>query len=52
VSAELLYEPLSYRFVMDLLADETDLTERFGGYYAETDTSPLLVAAIEPATVR
>jgi hypothetical protein len=52
VSAELLYEPLSYQFVVDLLADETELTERFGGYYRETDRTPLVVASIEPATVR
>ena len=52
VSAELLYEPLSYRFVMDMLADGTELTERFGGYYGETDRSPLVVAEIEPATVK
>jgi len=52
LSAELLYEPLSYRFVVDLLAAETDLTEQFGGYYGATDRTPLVVAAIEPATVR
>jgi len=52
VSAELLYEPLSYQFVVDLLADETELTERFGGYYEEADRAPLAVAAIQPATVR
>jgi hypothetical protein len=52
VSAELLYEPLSYQFVMDLLSDNTELTERFGGYYGQTDRAPLAVAAIEPATVR
>ena len=52
VSAELLYEPLSYQFVADLLADETELTERFGGYYRQTDTAPLVVAAIQPAIVR
>jgi hypothetical protein len=52
VSAELLYEPLSYQFVIDLLADKTELTERFGGYYEEADRAPLVVAAIEPATVR
>ncbi len=49
VAAELLYEPLSYRFVQDLLADKTALTERFGGYYRGTDKTPLLVAAIEAA---
>jgi hypothetical protein len=52
LSAELLYEPLSYQFVADLLADETELTERFGGYWGEADRAPLVVAAIEPATVR
>jgi hypothetical protein len=52
VSAELLYEPLSYRFVTDLLADKTELTERFGGYYGETDRIPLVVAAIKQATAR
>ena len=52
VSAELLYEPLSYQFVKDLLADKTELTERFGGYYGETDRAPLVVASIEPAKVK
>jgi hypothetical protein len=47
-SAELLYEPLSYRFVQDLLADGTPLTERFAGYYGATDRAPLRVAAIAP----
>ncbi len=52
VIAELLYEPLSYQFVVDLLADETELTERFGRYYGEMDRTPLLVASIKPATVK
>ncbi len=52
VRAELLYEPLSYRFVADMLADGTELTERFGGYYWETDRAPLVVAAIEAVAVR
>ncbi|MCX6028136.1 MAG: hypothetical protein NT169_02395 [Chloroflexi bacterium] len=51
-SAELLYEPLSYQFVQDLLRDKTPLTERFGGYYGETDKSPLRVAAIEPVKTK
>lgn len=51
-SAELLYEPLSYQFVQDLLRDKTPLTERFGGYYAATDKTPLRVAAVEPKQVR
>jgi hypothetical protein len=47
-SAELLYEPLSYRFIQDLLVDQTDLTEKFIGYYGEVEKSPLRVAAITP----
>lgn len=46
-AAELLYEPLSYQFVQDLLLDETPLVKRLGGYYGATDKTPLLVAAIE-----
>jgi hypothetical protein len=52
VNAELLYEPLSYQFVRDLLVDKTPLTERFGGYYGATDKTPLPVASIEPVTTR
>lgn len=52
VRAELLYEPLSYRFVKDLLTDKTPLTERFAGYYGATDKSPLQAAVLEPATVK
>ena len=52
VNAELLYEPLSYRFVQDMLVDKTPLTERFGGYYGETDKTPLVVAAIEPSKTK
>ncbi len=49
LNAELQYEPLSYRFVQDLLADKTPQTERFGSYYGATDKSSLVAAAIEPA---
>jgi hypothetical protein len=51
VSAELLYEPLSYRFIQDMLVDGTELTDRFGGYYEAADKTPVLVSAIEPATI-
>ena len=52
LSAELLYEPLSYRFIQDLFLDKTPLTERFRGYYAEADKTPLVVAAIEAAKTK
>jgi len=52
LNAELLYEPLSYLFVQDMLVDKTPLTERFGGYYGETDKTPLVVAAIEPSKTK
>jgi hypothetical protein len=47
--AELLYAPLSYRFVQNLLADLTPPADRFGGYCAETDKPPLRVAVVGPA---
>lgn len=52
INAELLYQPLSYRFVQDLLSDQTPLTERFGSYYQKADKTPLMVTAITPATTR
>ncbi len=52
VGAELLYETLSYRFIQDLFVDETPLTERFAGYYQESDKTPLVVAAIEPTKTK
>lgn len=52
ITGELLYEPLSYRFVQDLLLDGTSLTTRFGSYYALADKTPLVVAVLEPATTR
>ena len=52
VNAELLYEPLSYPFVTDLLADDTEMTEQLGAYFSETDGALLVVAVIKPATVR
>jgi hypothetical protein len=52
IQAELLYETLSYRFIQDLLLDETPLTARFGIYYEFADKTPLLVASIEPITIR
>lgn len=52
VNAELLYEPLSYRFVQDLLSDGSELTNRFGKYYAAANTTPLLVSAAESAQTK
>lgn len=52
LTAELLYETLSYRFIQDLVEDETSLTKRFETYYAMADKTPLLVAAIGPMTIR
>ena len=46
-TAELLYQTLSYRFVQDLLADDTEQVERFDGYYGEMEKTPLLVASLE-----
>ena len=50
--AELLYEPLSYRFIQDMLTDETAEIEQFAGYYGETYKQPLQVAVIAPVEVK
>ena len=50
-SAEFLYQTLSYRFVQDLLLDQTPLTDRFGGYYSGIDNLIMLVASLEPVTI-
>ncbi len=46
VSVELLYETLSYRFVQDLLQDKTELTERFGAYYAASDKAGTVIDSL------
>ncbi len=50
-TADLLYEPLSYQFVQDLLRDKTPLTERFVAYYAASDKTPLRAASVGPIRV-
>ena len=47
VRLDLLYQPVSYGFVADMLSDETELTQRFGGYYETADRTPSLVATVE-----
>jgi hypothetical protein len=51
VQAELLYQPLSYRFVQDMLAGGGAAAARFDGYYASADKTPDRVAVIEPVQV-
>ena len=50
VTAELLYETLSYRFVQDLLVDKTELTERFGAYYAMSNKTAAVIDSLEFST--
>ena len=50
VSVELLYQTLSYRFVQDLLQDKTELTERFGAYYAMSDKTAAIVDSLTVST--
>jgi hypothetical protein len=40
VVVELLYQPLSYCFVNDMLGGEGSLIDRFDGYYQEADQTP------------
>jgi hypothetical protein len=50
VSVELLYETLSYRFVQDLLLDKTELTERFGAYYNNSDKTASVIDSLVIST--
>lgn len=52
INAELLYEPLSYQFIQDLLLDDDPLIDRFGGYYAAADRTPLVVASMPESTIQ
>jgi hypothetical protein len=47
VRAELLFQPLSYRFAMDLREDDTALVERFSRYYDTVDRAPALAASAQ-----
>jgi hypothetical protein len=51
VEAELLYQPLSYRFVQDMLADGGAPAAQFGRYYTSADKTPDRVSAIAPVVV-
>ena len=51
VQAELLYQPLAYRFVQDMLADSGESGQAFGGYFAAADHTPDRVATVEPMQV-
>ena len=46
VAAELLYQPLSYRFIQDMLADGTEAGAAFESFYSAADKTPQRVAAI------
>lgn len=52
VNAELLYEPISYRFIQDLISDTTPEVQRFEGYYNQSDRTALVAAALEPAETK
>jgi len=47
VSAELLYQSLSYRFVEDLRADSTEAVIYFAALYDEADLSPVVLASAQ-----
>jgi hypothetical protein len=43
IEAELLYQSISYQFVMDLRQDSTPLIERFSRYHDGMDKTPLVI---------
>jgi len=50
VDVELLYEPLSYRFMQDLLSDDTPEVKTFATLQADADASALIVATVTGTT--
>jgi hypothetical protein len=44
VTAELLYQSISYPFIHDFSGDDTDLVVRFVGFFNNADRSPVLIA--------
>ncbi len=51
VYAELLYQPLSYRFVQDMLADGGEYGETLGRLIAAVDQMPARVSVVAPVQV-
>jgi hypothetical protein len=47
MTAELLYQSISYSFMQDLGEDETEQVERFIGFFNEADRSPVLIAMVQ-----
>ena len=51
VAAELLYQTIAHRFMLDLQQDSTDpLVDRFSHYYDSTDKTPILIHKVEYVT--
>lgn len=47
ITAELLYQSISYPFIQDLNGDDTDLVDRFVGFFKSADRFPVLIAAAQ-----
>ena len=52
VQAELLYQPLAYRFVQDMLTDSGESGQAFGDFFAAADHTPDRVATVGPTEVQ
>lgn len=52
VTARLLYQPASYRFVRDLRTDATPAIEQFGRHYDAADKAPTVVATAQAPVKR
>jgi hypothetical protein len=50
VAAELLYEPLSHRFIQDLLANDTPEVKTFATLQKDADATAVVVANVEAQT--
>lgn len=50
VTAELLYQPVSYRAIQDLSQDDNEQVNRFVGYYNSADKTPVQIAMTQIQT--
>jgi len=50
IAAELLYQSISHRFMLDLQQDSTPLIERFSRYYDGIDKMPAVIHQVKYVT--
>lgn len=47
MTADLLYQPVSYSFAEDMRQDGTGLTDRFFGFYDQSAKTPVVISDVQ-----